>query len=92
MLCIVIEFDARRVLDPGKGSLFGVIAETVPLTISAMFVGLEPPRIDWVGGPNRPMSGSTIATLRMLSIFATSGISRHHLRLPTGFARCSASV
>ena len=28
VLSIVIEFDTRRVLDPAKGSLFGVIAET----------------------------------------------------------------
>ena len=31
VLCIVIEFDTPRVLDPDKGSLFGVIAETVPI-------------------------------------------------------------
>src|SRR5580704_8024367 len=31
VLCIVIEFDTRRVLELDKGSLFGVIAETVPL-------------------------------------------------------------
>src|SRR5262249_16143485 len=30
VLCLVVEFDTRRVLDPEKGSLFGVIAETVP--------------------------------------------------------------
>ena len=30
VLCIVVEFDTRRVLDPAKGSLFGAIAETVP--------------------------------------------------------------
>ena len=30
VLCIAIEFDTRRVLDPDKGSLFAVIAETVP--------------------------------------------------------------
>ena len=30
VLCIAIEFDTRRVLNPEKGSLFAVIAETVP--------------------------------------------------------------
>ena len=31
VLCIVVELDTRRVLDPAKGSLFGAIAETVPI-------------------------------------------------------------
>ena len=30
VLCMVVEFDTRRVLEPVKGSLFGAIAETVP--------------------------------------------------------------
>ena len=53
VLCIVIEFDTQRVLDPDKGSLFGVIAETVPLTHLGEFVGSQPPRIDWVGRPEQ---------------------------------------
>jgi hypothetical protein len=53
VLCIVIEFDTGRVLDPGKGSLFGAIAETVPLTRLGEFVGSQPPRIDWVGRPEQ---------------------------------------
>jgi hypothetical protein len=53
VLCIVIEFDTRRVLDPDKGSLFAVIAETVPLPRAGAFVGHEPPRIDWVGRPEQ---------------------------------------
>jgi hypothetical protein len=53
VLCIVIEFDTQRVLDPGKGSLFGAIAETVPLTRLGEFVGSQPPRIDWVGRPEQ---------------------------------------
>ena len=32
VLCMVVEFDTRRVLDPAKGSLFGAIAETVPIS------------------------------------------------------------
>ena len=53
VLCIVIEFDTRRVLDPDKGSLFGAIAETVPLPSRNALVGQEPPRIDWVGRPEQ---------------------------------------
>ncbi|WP_375778595.1 DUF4331 family protein [Bradyrhizobium sp. ma5] len=51
VLSIVIEFDATRVLDPGRGSLFGVIAETVPLRPDV--IGQKPPRIDWVGRPEQ---------------------------------------
>jgi polyketide cyclase/dehydrase/lipid transport protein/uncharacterized protein DUF4331 len=53
VLCIVVEFDTRRVLDPDKGSLFAVIAETVPRPRPGAFVGHEPPRIDWVGRPEQ---------------------------------------
>ena len=31
VLSIVVEFDTERVLDPDKGSLFAVIAETLPI-------------------------------------------------------------
>ena len=53
VLCIVVEFDTRRVLDPDKGSLFGVIAETVPISRPGGFVGHPVPRIDWVGRPEQ---------------------------------------
>ena len=53
VLCILIEFDTRRVLDPDKGSLFGVIAETVPIQRPGAFVGHPVPRIDWVGRPEQ---------------------------------------
>jgi hypothetical protein len=53
VLSIVIEFDTRRVLDPDRGSLFGVIAETVPLVRMNQFVGSQPPRIDWIGRPEQ---------------------------------------
>jgi Polyketide cyclase / dehydrase and lipid transport/Domain of unknown function (DUF4331) len=53
VLCIVIEFNTRRVLDPEKGSLFGIIAETVPLPSRNALVGREPPRLDWVGRPEQ---------------------------------------
>ena len=53
VLCIVVEFDTRRVLDPDKGSLFAVIAETVPISRGAQLVSHELPRIDWVGRPEQ---------------------------------------
>jgi polyketide cyclase/dehydrase/lipid transport protein/uncharacterized protein DUF4331 len=53
VLAIVIEFDTRRVLDPGQGSLFGVIAETTPIPGAAGPIGHEPPRLDWVGRPEQ---------------------------------------
>lgn len=53
VLCILVEFDTARVLEPGRGSLFAVIAETVPLRRMGAFVGHEPPRIDWVGRPEQ---------------------------------------
>lgn len=73
VLCVVIEFDTRRVLDPDKGSLFGAIAETVPLNRRGEFVGSQPPRIDWVGRPeqtnyrlNCPFLGDAADDLRDL--------------------------
>ena len=53
VLSIVIEFDTRRVLDPAKGSLFGVIAETGPLPSYRGIIGSPPPRFDWVGRPEQ---------------------------------------
>jgi polyketide cyclase/dehydrase/lipid transport protein/uncharacterized protein DUF4331 len=52
VLCMVVEFDTRRVLDPEKGSLFGVIAETVP-TEPPGRIGHPPARIDWIGRPEQ---------------------------------------
>jgi hypothetical protein len=53
VLCIVVEFDTARVLDPGKGSLFAVIAETLPIPHPGALVSHEPPRMDWVGRPEQ---------------------------------------
>jgi hypothetical protein len=53
VLCIVFEFDTQRVLNPDQGSLFGAIAETVPLAQMNKFVGSQPPRIDWIGRPEQ---------------------------------------
>jgi hypothetical protein len=52
VLCMVVELDTRRVLDPAKGSLFGVIGETVPVQ-SASRIGHPVARIDWVGRPEQ---------------------------------------
>jgi hypothetical protein len=53
VLCIIVEFDTHRVLDPDNGSLFGVIAETTPIPKAGAFVGHDPPRFDWVGRPEQ---------------------------------------
>jgi Polyketide cyclase / dehydrase and lipid transport/Domain of unknown function (DUF4331) len=53
VLCMVVEFDTQRVLEPDQGSLFGVIAETVPIARMNQFVGSQPPRIDWLGRPEQ---------------------------------------
>jgi len=53
VLCIVVELDTHRVLDPAKGSLFGAIAETVPIPQPAGRIGHPPARIDWIGRPEQ---------------------------------------
>jgi hypothetical protein len=53
VLCVVVELDTRRVLDPAKGSLFGVIAETVPVPQPAGRIGHPVARIDWIGRPEQ---------------------------------------
>lgn len=53
VLCMVVELDTRRVLDPTTGSLFGVIAETVPIPQPKTAVGHPVRRIDWVGRPEQ---------------------------------------
>jgi hypothetical protein len=53
VLSIVIEFDTRRVLDPDKGTLFGVAAETSPIPGPRSPIGQPPPRFDWVGRPEQ---------------------------------------
>ena len=53
VLCIVVEFDTRRVLDPAKGALFGAIAETVPARQLRGRVSHPVARIDWVGRPEQ---------------------------------------
>ncbi len=54
VLCFLVDFDTKRVLDPAQGSLFGVIAETTPVPRpSAASSGIQPPRFDWVGRPEQ---------------------------------------
>jgi hypothetical protein len=52
VLCMVVEFDTRRVLDPATSSLFGAIAETIPMEPIGN-VGHPVARIDWVGKPEQ---------------------------------------
>ena len=53
VLSIVIEFNTSRVLDPSRGTLFGVIAETSAIPQPRSLIGHEPPRFDWVGRPEQ---------------------------------------
>lgn len=53
VLAIVIEFDTHTVLNPGQGSLFGVIAETTPLAAGINPIDRPPLRFDWVGRPEQ---------------------------------------
>jgi len=53
VLAMVVEFDTHRVLDPDRGSLFGVVAETTPVPGPATLIGKPPPRFDWVGRPEQ---------------------------------------
>ena len=53
VLCMVVEFDTRRMLDLAKGSLFGAIAETVPGRQPHGRVSHPVARIDWVGRPEQ---------------------------------------
>jgi Polyketide cyclase / dehydrase and lipid transport/Domain of unknown function (DUF4331) len=53
VLCVVVEFETRRVLDPANGSLFGAIAETVPIARQRGLLGPALARIDWVGRPEQ---------------------------------------
>jgi Polyketide cyclase / dehydrase and lipid transport/Domain of unknown function (DUF4331) len=53
VLCMVVEFETRRVLDPANGSLFGAIAETVPIPHPPGALGYPVRRIDWVGRPEQ---------------------------------------
>src|ERR1044071_6632054 len=53
VLCLVVEVDTHRVLDPAKGSFSGASAETVPIPEPPTPLGYPAPRIDWVGRPEQ---------------------------------------
>jgi Polyketide cyclase / dehydrase and lipid transport/Domain of unknown function (DUF4331) len=53
VLSIVVEADTRRVLEPSRGSLFGAIAETVPISKQRTLLGPPVLRVDWVGRPEQ---------------------------------------
>jgi hypothetical protein len=53
VLCMVVDLDTGRALDLAKGSLFGAIAETVPVPHPPTPLGYPAPRIDWVGRPEQ---------------------------------------
>jgi hypothetical protein len=53
VLCLVVELDTSRVLDPAAGSLFGAIAETVPVPQPPSRIGHPPARFDWIGRPEQ---------------------------------------
>jgi hypothetical protein len=52
VLSMVVELDSG-LLDPAPGSLFGAIAETVPIPQPPTPLGYPAPRIDWVGRPEQ---------------------------------------
>ena len=93
VLCMVVELDTRRVLDPAKGSLFGVIAETVPVPQPRALVEhpRPPHRLGW-DAPSRRTCGSTIPGCRGPTICATCGISRRRSRSRRSCSRCSCSA
>lgn len=53
VLCIAIEFETKRVLEPELGTLFAAAAETTPLPGPRAPVGHPPVRLDWVGRPEQ---------------------------------------
>jgi hypothetical protein len=53
VLCLVVEFDTHRVLNPTAGSLFGAIAEAVPARQQHGRVTHPAARIDSVGRPEQ---------------------------------------
>ena len=84
---LLIEFDTRRVLDPDQGSLFGVIAETVPMPGARRFRRASSRHASTGSAVrSRPIFGLIIAGLWAQTTFAISGISRRHLPLRKSFA------
>lgn len=53
VLCVLVDFDTHRLLNPVKSTLFGVIAETVPVPHPGGLISHPVARIDWVGRPEQ---------------------------------------
>ena len=92
VLCIVVEFDTRRVLIPERGSLFGVIAETTPLPRPGALLEILLRVSIGSAGLSRLICVSTIPDWRGQTIFATFGTNRRRLRLGTSFAPFFSNV
>ena len=93
VLCFLVDFDTKRVLDPAQGSLFGVIAETTPVPerarlrrtpVAALRLGRAP------GADQR--APEQRADCRAPTTCATSGISRRRSRSRRSSRRCFASA
>jgi Polyketide cyclase / dehydrase and lipid transport/Domain of unknown function (DUF4331) len=53
VLCVLVDLDTQRILNPAAGSLLGAIGETVPARNPAGLVSHPVARIDWVGKPEQ---------------------------------------
>ena len=53
VLSVVVEFGTDKVLDPARGSLFGVVGETTPVPQPPGVLGYPARRIDWIGRPEQ---------------------------------------
>ena len=92
VLCMVVELDTRRVLDPAKGSLFGAIAETVPIPQPPTPLGYPAPRIDWVGRPEQTNMRLNNPAMPGSTIYATCGTSRPRSRSRRRSSPCSCNA
>ena len=72
VLCLVVEFETRRVLDPAAGSLFGAIAETVPISRQRTLLGPPVLRVDWVGRPEQTNMRLPSLSVTISSRYASS--------------------
>ena len=92
VLCIVVEVDTRRVLDTATGSLFGAIAETVPVPQPRGLVSHPVARIDWVGRPEQTNIRLSNPALSGRTIYAICGISKRRSRSARSCSRCSCNA
>src|SRR5262249_18407048 len=87
VLCKVVEFDTRRILDPTKGSLFGTIAEPIPRN-SETESRLQLPASTGSDAQSTRTLGSTIPGCQGSTIYATCGISRLRSRFQRTCSQC----